>query len=263
MTDQEPDFEPATEAPPVLAESSEPPALPEPADTGSRLPVLDDIECRVLGCLMEKQKTTPAYYPLTINSLTLACNQKSSRDPVVEYSEKMVDSALHLLRGKNLARIVTTAGSHVAKHRHLLEDFINLTIGEYAVLCVLLLRGPQTLGQLRTRSERIYKFPDLHEVQEVLDELANGYPNPWVTLLPREPGRKDRRYAHLLGDQQSDETADESATDSALSAPAGSAPDTVQKLTARVTRLEDLVEKLREEIHTLRTGSNTGPATDG
>lgn len=252
MNDQEPCPEPAGEAPPETLETSE----PETAHPG--LPVLDDIECRVLGCLMEKQKTTPAYYPLTLNSLTLACNQKSSRDPVVEYSESDVDNALLRLRQKDLTRIVTTAGSHVAKHRHLLEDHVNLSIGEHAILCVLMLRGPQTVGQLRSRTERIYKFPDLQEVQEVIDELANGYANAWVTMLPREPGRKDHRYAHGLGEAQIGETA----ADSVPSAPDAPSPDVTKDLSDRITRLEDLVDKLREEIKALHESRITDPSSE-
>ena len=159
---------------------------------------LDDVEVRVLGSLIEKQVTTPEYYPLTLNALLHACNQSSNREPVVAYDERTVASALERLREKKLARVVQTADGRVPKYRHVLTELIPLKSAELAVLCVLLLRGPQTVGELRGRTERLYSFSELTYVEATLQALMEHAAGPLVVKLPRQAGRKESRYAHLL-----------------------------------------------------------------
>jgi uncharacterized protein YceH (UPF0502 family) len=159
-------------------------------------PPLSPSEIRVLGALIEKQITTPDYYPLTLNSLTNACNQLTNRDPVVSYDEQTVVRALDALREKRLATLFSGAESRVAKYKHTLTDAILLTPAEVALLCVLMLRGPQTVGELRTRAERLFPFDNLPEVEEALNALAARPERPLVAKLPRQPGTKESRYAH-------------------------------------------------------------------
>ena len=163
------------------------------------LPTLNPTELRVLGSLVEKAVTTPDYYPLTLNSLTLACNQLTNRDPVVAYDETTVVRALDGLREKRLATVFSGAESRVAKYKHTLTDALLLTPGEVGLLCVLMLRGPQTLAELRTRTERFQPFESLADVEEALTALSARQPQPLVVKLPRQPGTKEPRYAQLLG----------------------------------------------------------------
>lgn len=162
-------------------------------------PVLSKVQVRVLGCLMEKANTTPEYYPLTLNALTNACNQKSNRDPVMSLSESDVMDALDGLRHTHrLAGLVHTAGSRVEKFRHTISQVIDLNPKQAAILCELLLRGPETVGELRTRASRLHSLQDLSEVQTVLDELASHAGGALVVRLPREPGRRESRWMHVL-----------------------------------------------------------------
>ena len=151
------------------------------------------MEVRVLGALIEKDLTTPEYYPLSLNALTNACNQKSSRDPVVAYDDEIVEDAIETLRQKGLSRIVTGAGSRVSKYGHRLSETLNLGRRELPLLCVLMLRGFQTLGELRGRTERMYEFSDTDEVERVLQAM-----DQFATKLPHLPGTKEARYAHLM-----------------------------------------------------------------
>src|SRR5688500_6284196 len=162
------------------------------------LPTLSATEVRVLGSLIEKQITTPDYYPLTLNALVNACNQLTNREPVVALDDQTVVRALDGLRDKRLATLFTGAESRVAKYKHTLTDAVLLTPGEVALLCVLMLRGPQTLGELRTRSERLFTFDTMPEVEETLNALAARQPQLLVAKLPRQPGTKESRYAQLL-----------------------------------------------------------------
>ncbi len=159
--------------------------------------LLNGIECRVLGALIEKEITTPEYYPLSLNALVNACNQKSNRDPVMNLDEAAVRQALHSLDGQSLVRSVSASDSRVTKYEHRLQEAFNFYRHEVAILCVLLLRGPQTPGELRTRAERMHPFEDLSAVQSSLNHLMKREP-PLVKLLPRQPGTKESRYAHLL-----------------------------------------------------------------
>jgi uncharacterized protein len=196
---------------------------------------LDAAEARVLGSLMEKEITTPEYYPLSLNALVNACNQKSNRDPVVNYDEDEVEHALEGLRAKNLAVRITGRDSRVPKHGQRFTETLNMGRREAAVICLLLLRGPQTVGELRTRSERLYAFDDLEAVEHTLDRLAEmGF----AKRLPRQPGFKESRYAHLLsGDIEVGEEA-----------PAPSAAEAGPPLRERVTRLETELADLKRQF---------------
>jgi uncharacterized protein YceH (UPF0502 family) len=154
---------------------------------------LDADEVRVLGSLLEKEITTPEYYPLSLNALLNACNQKSNRDPLVHFDEPTVERALCTLRDKGLLLNITGAGSRVPKYGHRLSEKLNLGRRELAILCELMVRGPQTLGELRTRAERMHRFDDISEVESVLDRMPE-----LVVKLPRRPGEKEARFAHLL-----------------------------------------------------------------
>ena len=202
-------------------------------------------EARVVGSLIEKGVTTPEYYPLTLNALINACNQISNRDPVVSYDEYVVLGALEGLREKKLAREVRTADGRVPKFRQVVEEVFPLSRAELAVVCVLLLRGPQTAGELRARTERLYPFSDISFVEATLEGLAAGTGErpPLVVKLPRQPGRKEPRYAHLLsGPVEADEAA-ERAEPHARSRGAGD---------ERAARLEEEVRALRSEMEALR-----------
>jgi uncharacterized protein len=159
--------------------------------------VLNEMEARVLGALLEKEITTPDYYPLSVNSLVNACKQKSNRDPVMNVDEDSVRDALRTLQDNSLARSVSSADSRVTKYEHRLQEAFNFDRREAALFCELLLRGPQTPGELRTRAERMHQFDDLSEAQSALQRLMNREP-PLVKVLARQPGTKESRYIHLL-----------------------------------------------------------------
>ena len=159
------------------------------------LPVLNAVELRVLGALIEKSKTTPEYYPLTLNSLTVACNQKSSRKPVVEYDEETVVIALNSLKSQSLVSTAVGGTSRSTKYKHNFTTVYPLTNAQYALLCLLFLRGPQTPGELNTNSNRLHEFSSIESVIETLHNLAN-YPTPFVKELPKRAGQKEARFAH-------------------------------------------------------------------
>jgi len=158
---------------------------------------LNHIEARVLGSLVEKQLTTPEYYPLTLNALTAACNQKSNREPVMSLDETSILTAIDSLRDKNLVYLYYGSTSRTVKYKQMLPGVFELEAPAVAVIALLLLRGPQTIGEIRGRSDRLHEFSDLNEVQETLDSLARR-DEPLVVKLERQPGQKDSRYAHLL-----------------------------------------------------------------
>src|SRR5215210_179386 len=159
--------------------------------------ILTEIEARILGSLIEKQLTTPEYYPLTLNALVNACNQKNNREPVVSYDEHAVSTAMEALRDRNLVYVFYGSTSRVPKYKHMLPDVYELEPSETAVICVLLLRGAQTLGELRERTGRLYEFRGLGDVNETLDALMKR-DEPLVVKLERQPGQKEARFAHLL-----------------------------------------------------------------
>jgi uncharacterized protein len=205
--------------------------------------ILDDVEVRVLGSLVEKQITTPEYYPLTLNALVQACNQKNNRNPVVTLDEPTVSQALESLRGKNLVYVFYGSTSRVAKYKHMMGEIYDLNARELAIMCVLMLRGPQTPGELRGRTERLYDFSGLSEVEETLNTLEAKEPDTLVVKLPRQPGQKEVRYAHLLAGEVSLEYQAESSSSDPASNPAKR---------DRLAELEQEVEVLRAEIKSMR-----------
>jgi uncharacterized protein YceH (UPF0502 family) len=160
---------------------------------------LTTAEIRVLGCLLEKQRTTPEAYPLSLNALRLACNQTTNREPVVDYDEATIRDALHRLSRRRWARLASGPGSRAPKYRHLLDEALGLPEDELAVLCVLMLRGPQTPGELKQRSERLHALPDLAGVHATLERLIE---RELAARLERRPGQKEERYAQLLGEEE-------------------------------------------------------------
>jgi len=207
--------------------------------------VLNDIEIRILGCLIEKEMTTPEYYPLTLNALTNACNQKSNRDPVLELDEASVVRGLDGLRHKGLAMQAHGEGSRVPKYRRALFEKLFLEPEQLAVLGELLLRGPQTVGELRTRASRMHPFADLEQVDAVLTELAERQP-PLTLKLPRQPGRKEHRFAHLLAPPP------EVSVDDHMPPPEA-ARRVVQAEDERIARLEAEVAELKSEFARFRS----------
>src|SRR6201994_1235079 len=167
-------------------------------DTTITLPVLDDTELRVLGALMEKSKTTPDYYPMTLNGLASACNQKTSRRPVVNYDEGTIVLALDSLKKRGLISTATGGSSRAVKYKHNFAIVFPVVPAEVAIICLLMLRGPQTPGELNTNSGRLYEFESLEEVQTVLERLSSPE-MPFIQQLPRRAGQKEQRYMHLLG----------------------------------------------------------------
>jgi uncharacterized protein YceH (UPF0502 family) len=201
----------------------------------------DAIELRVLGCLLEKQRTTPDQYPLSLNALRLACNQTTNRDPVVAYDEGEIHDALQRLARRGWTRLASGAGSRAAKYRQLFDTELGLADAEAAVLCVLMLRGAQTPGELKQRTERLHRFEGLPEIQQTLDGLTR---RELVERLDRRPGQKEERYRHLLG---GDQPAGAIAADPAL-APTLTGPD----LKARVAAVEAELRTVRGELDAIR-----------
>jgi uncharacterized protein len=175
-------------------------------DSEKKLPALNDVEIRVLGSLIEKSRITPDYYPMTVNSLTAACNQKTSRKPVVEYDESTVMQALNSLKSRSLVSTAVGGTSRTIKYKHNFTTVHPVTNAELAVLCLLFLRGPQTPGELNTNSARLHDFESLEEVYNVLNSLKNAE-EPFVAQLPKRPGQKEVRFMHLLGGSNFEEDA--------------------------------------------------------
>jgi uncharacterized protein len=227
---------------------------------------LDPVELRVLGCLVEKQRTTPDQYPLSLNGLRLACNQTTNRDPVVQYDETTIREALHRLSQRRFSRLASGHTSRAYKFRHLLDEALDLDPGELAVLAVLMLRGAQTPGELKQRTERLHHFAGLAAVEATLERLiARGH----VAQLPRRPGQKEERYVQLLGGDpvgDADPPASHAppvapsfaavATPSAPAPPAPApSPATLPPAAeARIAQLEREVAELRAELSALRDG---------
>ena len=206
---------------------------------------LSDVEVRVLGALVEKEATTPEYYPLSLNALINACNQKSNRDPVMMLDEDAVRKALRSLTDQYVVRSAS-GDSRVPKYEHRLNEFYNFHRHEIAALCVLMLRGPQTPGELRTRAERMYEFADLGAVHAALNLLMRRDP-PLVKVLPRQPGTKESRFMHLLSGDKLPASMAEAASEVAAPEAASSAAHG-----ERIAQLETEVSELRRELETLR-----------
>jgi uncharacterized protein YceH (UPF0502 family) len=229
-------------------------------------------ELRVLGCLLEKQRTTPDVYPLSLNALRLACNQTTSRDPIVNYDEGVLRDALHRLERRGYVRLASGAGSRAPKYRHLLDEALPMSAGERALLCVLMLRGPQTPGELKQRAERLHAFPALDDVQRTLGQLIE---RGLAARLERRPGQKEERYQQLLGEGVEAAAAAPTQIDAPVSirvdAPASprvdapALPSTVPEAAAatpgytnglangRADRLEERIARLEREVAELRS----------
>ena len=211
--------------------------------------ILSDIETRVLGSLIEKQVTTPEYYPLTLNALTLACNQKNNRNPVTSYAENQVADAVESLREKNLAYVFYGSTSRVPKYKHVVPEVMHLSHPEVAVMCVLMLRGAQTLGELRGNASRLHEFASLEEVETTLNGLISRDPDPLVARLPRQPGQKEGRFAHLLnGEIDIEALAESERVIAAAPARRTSLEQKVDELAAEVERLKEQFEQFRKQF---------------
>jgi len=212
--------------------------------------ILTEIETRVLGSLIEKDITTPDYYPLSLNALVNACNQKNNREPVTHFDDQTVRDALSTLQEKRLAGPASGADSRVAKYEHRLQEVFNFDRREIAVLCVLLLRGPQTPGELRTRTDRMYKFEALDDVVSTLDRLSQREP-PLARVLPRQPGTKESRYAQLFSVER-DLAATSPPPSHTQSRPLDSSASRIERLEQEVIVLRQEVVELREALSSLR-----------
>lgn len=207
----------------------------------STLPILTPVEIRVLGALIEKDKTTPDYYPMTLNALTAACNQKTSRNPVVQYDEETVVMALNSLKKSGFVSVATGGTSRSVKYKHNFTLVFPLTTAEVAVLCLLFLRGPLTMGEINSNSGRLYEFESLEEVHAVMDKLSQASP-ALVKQLARRHGQKESRYAHLLGELI--ETEEEVL-------PEEPARKSVNELEARVWALEQELAEVKDKLERL------------
>ncbi len=214
-------------------------------DSPITLPVLNAEELRVLGSLMEKSKTTPDYYPMTINALTAACNQKSSRRPVVEYDEDAVAQALNTLKRRGLISTATGGSIRSVKYKHNFAIVYPVLPSEVAIICLLILRGPQTPGELNTNSGRMHEFESIEEVQEVLERLSSPE-MPFLMQLPRRPGQKEVRYAHLL--RGVPDINDEDFADDVPARSSGGLEARVVKLETELAELREAFDKLMKEL---------------
>jgi uncharacterized protein YceH (UPF0502 family) len=199
---------------------------------------LTETEARIVAALVEKQLTTPEYYPLTLNALIAACNQKTNREPVVSYDERTVSNALEDLRDKNIVYVYYGSTSRVPKYKHMLPQVFELEPSETAVLCVLMLRGPQTIGEIKERTGRLYDFRDLNDTNETLEALLKRE-EPLITRLERAPGQKEARYAHLLSGEVTSYTPPERFS-------RGTASD------ERFEKLEQELESVKSELSEFR-----------
>ena len=213
---------------------------------------MSDVEVRVLGALIEKDMTTPEYYPLSLNALVNACNQKSNRSPVVGYDEPTVARVIESLREKKLALVLTGRDHRVPKYRHWAWETLGLGHREMAILCVLMLRGPQTLGELKDRTERMYNFDDLASVEVCLDHLTERQPEPLVTKLARQPGAREPRYAHLLSGEVRPSEPDAQPAPVQMLAPQGASADRMAKLQSDIDELRSEVLELKEQLSDFR-----------
>ena len=211
--------------------------------------ILNETETRILASLVEKQLTTPEYYPLTLNALVNACNQKSNREPVVSYDEKTVTDTLERLRDRNLVYVYYGSTSRVPKYKHMLPSIYELAPAEVAVMCVMMHRGPQTLGELRTRTERLFQFEGLGQIQETLDALTRR-DDPLVFKIERQPGQKEARFAHLLNGEFDVEAFATAVATHRVSG--GASNERIEKLEVEVTNLRTEIETIKETFEEFR-----------
>jgi uncharacterized protein YceH (UPF0502 family) len=205
---------------------------------------LNETETRVLGSLVEKQLTTPEYYPLTLNALTAACNQKTNRDPVTSYSDEQVTAAVDSLRDKNLVYLFYGSSSRVVKYKHMLPNVYGLEPPETAIVCVLMLRGPQTVGELRERTGRLFEFSGIGEVSETLDGLI-ARDEPIAAKLDRQPGQKEVRFAHLLSGEPANAIVHSAEPHGSSSGPKA---DRVSELEAEVRSMRSELDELKQQF---------------
>ena len=211
--------------------------------------ILTDIETRVLGSLVEKQVTTPEYYPLTLNALTAACNQKNNRSPVTSYSPNEVEQAMESLREKNLGYVFYGSTSRVPKYKHVVPEVLHLNAAELAIMCVLMLRGAQTLGELRGNGSRLHEFVSLEEVESTLNALITRDPDPLVARLPRQPGQKEGRFAHLLnGEIDVEALAEQERVAAATPTRRTGLEQKVDDLAAEMEKLKEQFEQFRKQF---------------
>jgi uncharacterized protein YceH (UPF0502 family) len=209
---------------------------------------LNEIEARVLGSLIEKEITTPEYYPMTLNALTNACNQKSNREPVMSLSEKDVSAAIDTLRDKKLSWQFSSSGGRVPKYEHNLRSLFTFSKEEVAVICILLLRGPQTVGEIRTRTERLFSFSSLEETEKTVRSLIERDDGPFVTELPRQAGHKENRFTHLFCGMPEASSIYEQSDQTNL-APSITKSDRLQFLEEEVNKLKNEIVELREQFN--------------
>jgi len=214
-------------------------------DTPQTLPILDAIELRVLGSLIEKSRATPDYYPMTVNAITLACNQKTSRKPVVSYDDETVMEALNTLKRRGLVSTATGGSSRAIKYKHNLAIVYPLIPSELAIMCLLMLRGPQTPGEINTNAGRLYEFESIEEVQEMLEKLAGGE-TPFVLQLPKRPGQKEARYAHLLAGEP--EISEEDEDDQSTGRSNSGLEARLAKVEQELAELKEAFDKLMKEL---------------
>jgi len=214
-------------------------------DTPQALPILDAIELRVLGSLIEKSRATPDYYPMTVNAITLACNQKTSRKPVVSYDDETVMEALNTLKRRGLVSTATGGSSRAIKYKHNLAIVYPLIPSELAIMCLLMLRGPQTPGEINTNAGRLYEFESIEEVQEMLEKLAGGE-TPFVLQLPKRPGQKEARYAHLLAGEP--EVSEEDDDDQSTGRSNSGLEARLAKVEQELAELKEAFDKLMKEL---------------
>ncbi|MEA2013433.1 MAG: YceH family protein [Verrucomicrobiota bacterium] len=209
--------------------------------------ILNEIEVRVLGCLLEKEQITPDNYPLSLNSLKSACNQKSSRSPIMSLEEKDIARAIFSLRDKKLAIEQTTVGSRTAKYAHCINRVFDFSAPELAVLYLLFVRGPQTVGELRSRSSRYYEFANSNETSQTLEKLTKKEDGPYITELPVQPGKKEPRYAHLFSGE-----VEIKIQESSINPNPSAAVREIHAENERISKLEEEVEVLKTEINDLK-----------
>ena len=232
--------------------------MPIPVWHSCRYMQLDPIQLRVLGSLIEKEITTPENYPLSLNALVNACNQRSSRDPVLDLSEEAVRQALHLL--EDIVLVTPLRDARVPKYEHRIRTVLNLRRDETAVLCLLILRGPQTPGEIRSRADRLYSFDDLGAVQSTLDRLANrpaadaaiNETGPLTTVLPRQPGSREARYAHLLG-ALPERHAEPDVDQIPASANSIGTAERLAQMEAEIASLTTTLQELRDRVDSLES----------
>ncbi|MEA3212627.1 MAG: uncharacterized protein QOE70_5684 [Chthoniobacter sp.] len=213
---------------------------------------LNAVETRILGCLLEKERLTPENYPLSLNSLVAACNQSTNREPVASYDEKFVEEGVNALRARKLATVIFGAGSRVQKYRHKLLEHYNLDEAEVALLCVLLLRGPQTPGELRIRTERMHPSATLESVEARLEALAQG-DSPLVKALPPRPGQKEKRYVQLLSAESLAPEMDRETPDATSDRqPVKTEPGRIAGLEQEVAQLKAEMQQLKDEFGAFR-----------